>query len=425
MNPCEIAVLTTGSELLNGDLSDTNTAAVARILNRHGYRIRYSLSVADNEQDIGTALNYLCRQVQVVIVTGGLGSTGDDRTARAAAKLLGRPLAINDEALQMIRDYYSRCGRSPEAITERQALLPQKAIPLPNTRGTAPGFWVQQQQRNLFFMPGVPHEMLAMLEQAVLPILRRTVPGGLPAVQRQYRLFGLSEPKVEQLIPYRELPDGVEVAFGIDYPCVLLKLRSSGDAAEQRLDEAELLLRHVMGEYIVGREGETLAGQVGRQLTDHGLTLALAESCTGGLIASLLTSWPGASAFLERAAVTYADSAKLDWLKIAPEILHRYGAVSEPCALAMARGVRQAADTDLALAVTGIAGPDGGSRDKPVGTVFLALAAEDTEQVRRYQFSGDRNQVQVMSAHMALEWLRRYLIGRQESVRTIPAGTNN
>jgi nicotinamide-nucleotide amidase len=284
---------------------------------------------------------------------------------------------------------------------------------------------VQQQQRNLFFMPGVPHEMLAMLEQAVLPILRRTVPGGLPAVQRQYRLFGLSEPKVEQLIPYRELPDGVEVAFGIDYPCVLLKLRSSGDAAEQRLDETELLLRQVMGEYIVGREGETLAGQVGRQLTDHGLTLALAESCTGGLIASLLTSWPGASAFLERAAVTYADSAKLDWLKIAPEILHRYGAVSEPCALAMARGVRQAADTDLALAVTGIAGPDGGSRDKPVGTVFLALAAEDTEQVRRYQFSGDRNQVQVMSAHMALEWLRRYLIGRQESVRTIPAGTNN
>ncbi|HKJ04325.1 MAG TPA: CinA family protein, partial [Geopsychrobacteraceae bacterium] len=173
----------------------------------------------------------------------------------------------------------------------------------------------------------------------------------------------------------------------------------------------ELLLLKVLGEYIVGHGEQTLAGQVGTLLTNSGLTLSLAESCTGGLIARMLTKEPGASAFLERAAVTYADSAKLDWLKVSPELLQQHGAVSEPCALAMVRGIRLAADTDLALAVTGVAGPDGGTQDKPVGTVFLALAAEDTEQVQRYQFSGDRNQVQLMTAHMGLEWLRRYVIG--------------
>lgn len=412
MNPPDIAVLTTGNELLNGDLTDTNTGTIARLLNNQGYQVRYSLSAADNELDIEIALGYLCRQTQIVIVTGGLGSTSDDLTARAAAKLLGRPLSINDEALRMIHEYFSSRGRPVEATTDRQAMLPQKAIPLPNTQGTAPGFWLQHQDCNLFFMPGVPREMKAMLEQSVIPILQRNFPGGVPSHQRQYRLFGLSEPKVEQRVPYRDLPDGVEVAFGIDYPLVLLKLRATGDAAERHLDEAELSLFKALGEYIVGREGETLAGQVGKLLTSNGLTLSLAESCTGGLIARMLTRQPGASAFLERAAVTYADSAKLDWLQISPDTLHQHGAVSEACALAMVRGIRQAADTDLALAVTGVAGPDGGTVEKPVGTVFLALSSEDTEQVQRYQFSGDRNQVQLMTAHMGLEWLRRYILGQ-------------
>lgn len=408
----DIAVLTTGNELLNGDLADTNTGTIARLLNNQGYQVRYSLSVADSEQDIGNALAYLCRQAQAVIVTGGLGSTGDDLTARAVAKLLGRPLTINDEALRMIQDYFAKRGRPVEATTERQALLPQKALPLPNTQGTAPGFWIQQQGCNFFFMPGVPREMKAMLEQSVIPTLQRILPGGMPLIERQYRLFGLSEPRIEQSIPYRDLPEEVEVAFGLDFPMVVVKLRARGDLAEEQLDEAELQLMKVLGEYIVGHEGETLPGQVGKLLTASGLTLSLAESCTGGLIAKMLTSQPGASAFLERAAVTYADSAKLDWLQVPPDILHQHGAVSEECALAMVRGIRQAADTDLALAVTGIAGPDGGTADKPVGTVFLALAAEDVEQVQRYQFNGDRQQVQSMTAHMGLEWVRRYVIGR-------------
>ncbi|PLX96137.1 MAG: damage-inducible protein CinA [Desulfuromonas sp.] len=404
----DIAVLTTGSELLNGDLTDTNTGTIGRTLNSHGYRVRYSLSVADSEEDICQALNYLAQRARAVIVTGGLGSTGDDLTARAAAKFVGRPLVINDEALRMIRDHFSRRNRPADMTTERQALLPQKAVPLPNPRGTAPGFWIQQQGCHLFFIPGVPHEMNAMLESAVIPGIIRALPAGLPEHQRQYSLFGLPEPKIEQRVPYNRLPEGIEVAFGLNYPLVQLKLRFRGDAAEQRLDQAEMLLFKALGDYIVAREGETHAGQVGKLLTGKGLTLSLAESCTGGLIARMLTSQSGASAFLERAAVTYADSAKLDWLNIAPELLQRQGAVSEACALAMVRGIREAADTDLALAVTGIAGPDGGTAEKPVGTVFLALAAEDAEQVQKYQFSGDRNQVQLMTAHMGLEWLRRY-----------------
>ena len=404
----DIAVLITGDELLSGEISDSNTKTIAGILATHGYRLRCSLAVSDQEKEIVAALQYLIGHVSFIIVTGGLGSTGDDRTARAAARTLGQPLVVNDEAMEMVHKWFARHHRQMEPSNERQALLPQLAQPLPNPIGTAPGFRLQQDGCELFFLPGVPTEMEAMFQQSVLPILQQKIPGANPVLQRTFKIFGLSEPKIDRMIPYRQLPDGVDVAFALDYPLVLVKLKATGGDAEWFLDQAEAMVLRDLGDSVMARDGETPEGNVGKLLTASGLSLSLAESCTGGLLAAMLTRQPGASAFLERAGVTYADSAKMDWLKVQPRLLQQFGAVSEECARAMASGLRQVTGTDLSLAITGIAGPDGGTEEKPVGTVFIALASATGVHVKRYSFSGNRTQIQQMSATMALEWLRRF-----------------
>ncbi len=414
MPPYDIAILTTGDELLSGEITDSNTSTIAGILSAYGYRLRCSLSVPDQEKEIVAALQYLIGHVQFIIVTGGLGPTGDDRTARAAARTLRQPLVVNEEALEMVHQWFARNNRRMEPSNERQALLPQWAQPLPNQRGTAPGFRLKHADCELFFLPGVPTEMKAMFKQSVLPVLQQKIPEANPLQQRTFKLFGLSEPKVDRMVPYRQLPDGVEVAFALDYPLVLVKLKASGSDAEFRLDQAEALLLKELGDYLMARNGETPEGNVGKLLTNAGLTLSLAESCTGGLLTTMLTSQPGASAFLERAGITYADSAKADWLKVPTRLLQQHGAVSENCARAMASGLRHAARTDLSLAITGIAGPDGGTEEKPVGTVFLALASATGVHVKRYSFSGNRNRIQRMSATMALEWLRRFALQQIE-----------
>lgn len=406
----DIAVLTTGDELLNGERTDTNTGTIAEILSRHGYSLRCSLSVPDQEKEISAALTYLVSHVQFIIVTGGLGSTGDDLTARAAARALGQALVINEEALAMIRHWFNTHNRPMEPSNERQALLPQWAKPLVNRYGTAPGFRLHHQGCELFFLPGVPTEMKAMFEHSVLPLLQQKIPQVAPRQQRTFKIFGLPEPRVDRMIPYHRLPQGVAVAFALDYPLVLLKLKATGADAIERLDQAEALIVTELGEHIMARDDETPEANVAKLLTHCGLSLSLAESCTGGLLASLLTRQPGASAFLERAAVTYADSAKQDWLKVPHALIQQHGAVSEHCARAMASGLYHATGTDLSLAITGIAGPDGGSTDKPVGTVFIALASATGVHVKRYNFPGDREKVQRMSAYMALEWLRRFAL---------------
>jgi nicotinamide-nucleotide amidase len=228
------------------------------------------------------------------------------------------------------------------------------------------------------------------------------------------KVFGLSEPKTEALLDTILLPEGIQVAFGVDFPFVHVKLRACGDTARARLEQSERLARQTLGEYVFATGTDSLAATVGQQLTTAGQTLALAESCTGGLIAKLLTDLPGASAFLERGAVTYANSAKRDWLQVPELLLEQHGAVSAECAVAMARGIRLAAGTDMGLAVTGIAGPDGGTPTKPVGTVFIAMTTATTERVKGYRFPGDRDSVRQLSACMGLDWLRRHLTAQKK-----------
>lgn len=410
----DIAVLAIGDELLNGELADTNTATIGRLLNARGYRLREGRAVPDEEPAIVAALRELAGRHGVVAVTGGLGPTRDDLTARAAAQAFGRPLVLNDEALALIRAFFRDQGLEMEPRNEKQALLPQKCAVLPNPLGTAPGFLLQEGRCLLLFFPGVPVEMQAMVEAELLPRLEALSGGQPPQCERMLKIFGLSEPRIESLLDGLALPAGVSVGFGVDFPLVHLKLRARGEDADERLDQAEVLAQRRLGEFIVARGRETLPQSVARLLSASGLSLSLAESCTGGLVAAWLTDIPGASAFLDRGAVTYSNQAKNDWLGVSKRILHEQGAVSETCARAMATGLRQSTRTDLSVAITGIAGPDGGTEEKPVGTVFIALSANDAEQAKGYRFGGNREQIRKLSACMALEWIRRYLIERAQ-----------
>jgi nicotinamide-nucleotide amidase len=409
----EIAVLAIGDELLSGDQPDTNTAAVARLLGEQGLLLRESACVRDREEEIAATLNRLAVAHQAVIVTGGLGPTADDRTARGAARALGVPLSLDPTALQQIRLRFREWGRPMHPRDEKQALLPSRATVLANPRGVAPGFVLHHPQgADLYFLPGVPDEMCAMLVDSVVPRLLARSPQLPERAQQRLTVFGLPEPEVEARLERALLPDGVALAYTVDFPLVKVRLSATGPTSQNLVDRAEVAARRVFEEYLVALGDETLAGATARLLTAAGLTVAVAESCTGGLVAKLLTDQPGSSAFLERAAVTYANGAKTGWLKVPAPLLAGAGAVSAECARAMARGIRRAAGTDLGLAVTGIAGPGGGSADKPVGTVYIALATNDGERVEGFLFRGDRNQVRLRSACTALDWLRRQAIAR-------------
>lgn len=407
----EIAILAIGDELLNGDQPDTNTAAIARLLGEQSLSVREAACVRDREEAIAAALNRLASTHQAVIVTGGLGPTADDRTARAAAKALGVPLSLDPVALQQIRERFRSWGRPMHPRDEKQALLPVRAAVIRNPRGTAPGFHLRHPGGcDLFFLPGVPDEMLTMLAANVLPLLLAKGPVRAETASQRLTVFGLPEPEVEARLERAALPPGVELAFTVEFPLVRVKLSACAPGAQALVDRAELAARQACGDYLVAIGEETLAGVTARLLTAAGLTVALAESCTGGLIAKLLTDQPGASAFLERGAVTYANRAKTGWLKIPAALLASHGAVSSECAQGMAEGIRRAAGTNLGLAVTGIAGPDGGTAEKPVGTVYLALASAAGTRVEAFRFNGDRAQIRLRSACTALDWLRRQAV---------------
>ncbi len=408
----KIAVLTIGDELLNGDLADTNTATIARVLMEHALPLREAATVGDHEADIVESLRRLAICHDAVIVTGGLGPTEDDRTARAAAHAFERSLSLNDKALMQIRERFRSRQRDMHPSNEKQALLPGRSTVIANPNGTAPGFHLQSNQADLYFLPGVPREMLDMLEAYIVPSLLNRFPHPPPRCQRTITVFGLSEPDVETRITRNGLPTGVELAFNVDFPMVQVKLRTRGEKAQQLTDRAELAVRKALGDHIVGIDDDTLAKTTARFLSAAGVTIALAESCTGGLIAKLLTDQPGSSAFLERCVVTYANSAKRDCLNVAQAVLDRHGAVSAECAEAMAKGVQAAARTDIGLAVTGIAGPDGGTVDKPVGTVYLAMTSPWGMRLERFHFSGDRDQVRLRTACTALDWLRHLAMSR-------------
>jgi nicotinamide-nucleotide amidase len=406
-------ILSTGDELVRGRTPDTNTAEIARALAGEGVSVVGAMLVSDDEDDLTMAIGAAAERAEIVVLSGGLGPTADDCTRGAAARAAGVALERRPEIEEWLRARFARRGmRMPESNL-LQADAPAGAEVLPNAHGTAPGFVVAVKGARLFALPGPPNEMRAVLADEVLPRIRALAGGGGRVVRtRTLETFGEREAAVGEAIADlmqrgREPRVGTTAVRGV----IKVVIHAEGGADEVRasLDATEAEIRRRLGPVVYGADGETLAGVVARALIAHGTTIATAESCTGGLVAAALTDTPGVSAVFPGGVVTYSNAEKTRLLGVPEELIARVGAVSEEVARAMASGVRSRFGTDLGVALTGIAGPDGGTPEKPVGLVHVALDARGTVQHRRLLLPGDRALVREIAAKAALDLVRRAL----------------
>ncbi len=411
-----IAILTIGNELMSGRIADTNSSFIAREINLQGWRVEAMMSVEDNFDSIKSRLNYLLALADVVICTGGLGPTADDITTEAIAQAFGLPLFTDENVLNHIKEIFTARNLVWIENNAKQAMFPQGAEIIPNNVGTAAGFTLKAKGKLIFVIPGVPWETQKMLPEGVLPILRREFPQNDQFIAKQtIKTFGLSEAAVDKsLMDIDFAALGVNIGFYPVFPenhLVLVSRQNTLEEAQNKLKIAKDEVSARLNKYIFSYGEETLEEIVAGLLKEKKLTIAVAESCTGGLITSRLTDIAGSSEYLERAAVTYSNAAKISLLGVPAQIIEKHGAVSEETAKLMAEGVRKLAGTDLGLASTGIAGPTGGSTEKPVGTVYLALSDKTKTICRHHVFRWDRKRNKMLFSQAALLMLKRYLRG--------------
>jgi nicotinamide-nucleotide amidase len=407
-------ILAIGSELLTPLRSDTNALYLTEKLLEVGVAVGARVTVADDAALLESAFRAALSRADLVIATGGLGPTEDDLTREAAAAALGRPLTRDPAILDALRERFARYRRVMAPVNEKQADVIEGAQVLPNTQGTAPGQLVQADGRWLLLLPGPPGEMRRMFEDQALPQIRIRA-GGAVVLTRVLRIAAMAESDVEQAVAplYRQYANPRTTILGGpgQVELHLTAEAASREEASARIEELAAGIRERLPGRVYSEDGRELGPVVAGLLRERGLTLALAESCTGGLLAARLTEVPGASAFLERGYVTYSNRSKSELLGVEPALVEARGAVSEEVAQAMAAGAARAAGADLGLGITGVAGPDGGTPEKPVGLVFLALSGALGERVRRAHFPGGRERVRFQATQLALEMLRRALLG--------------
>jgi competence/damage-inducible protein CinA-like protein len=407
-------IIAVGSELLDPLRRETNGAYITGGLRSVGVDVLARTTVADDPAWLEQAFRQALSRADVVIATGGLGPTADDLTREAAARAAGRVIHRDPGLLAALEARFARFGRAMAPVNAQQADLIDGAASLPNARGSAPGQYLLHEGRLLFLLPGPPGEMQPMFDAQVLPIVRERA-GGRALVTRVLKIASMGESDVEQIVAplYKTFENPRTTILG---GAGQTELHLTGEGATEaeasaRVEELASGLHALLPGRIYSDDGRDLAEVVAALLAARRLTLTLAESCTGGLVASRLTAVPGSSAFLDRAYVTYSNRAKIDLLGVDPAVIERHGAVSEETARAMAEGARRAAGTDVAVALTGIAGPTGATEEKPVGLVFLALAGDKLDRVRRAQFPGERDRVRGQAAQAALEMIRRAVLG--------------
>jgi len=414
MKVCIIAV---GSEMLTPFRVDTNSLVITERLNAIGGDVRMKAVIGDDVEELARALAGAMESVELIVCTGGLGPTEDDITRDAIAHVLHAPLEVHDAIVERIRQRFARRGLTMPEINRRQAMAPRGATLLENPNGTAPGLWIEHGTTRIVALPGPPREMAPMLDAV---IRERLAPGsgGRGLFRRVLKVTGRTESDVDacaQPIYVRWLDQAVPISTTILAVLGQIELhltaRAPGPAeAAAALDSAVQQLQEALGPSVYSVDGRTLEAVVGHLLRESGWTIALAESCTGGLLTSRLTDVPGSSDYVERGLVCYSNRAKVELLGISNSLIAEHGAVSEQVAHAMAEGIRSRAGTNVGIGVTGIAGPGGGTPEKPVGTVAIAIVAGDSARVRTFQFIGDREQVKYQSAQAALNMLRLMML---------------
>ena len=406
-------IIAVGSELLTPFRLDTNSLFLTSELNQVGLRVVHKAVVGDTPDEMRASFEHALGRADVVVSSGGLGPTDDDRTRQTVADLLGRKLYRDEEVLRSIHERFRRFGRAMPEINERQAMVIEGATVLKNPRGTAPGLWLEAQGHIIVLLPGVPQELRALMENEVKPrLLKLGIPERL--YTRELRITGIFESDVEQRVSplYAQYPDTETTILAAPTGIQLHPRLWSDDPkkAEATLDEIVKRMSLALGEHLVSTRGESLEQVVAQLLTENRATIAVAESCTGGLLAERLTSLPGSSAYFVGGVVCYSNEMKTSMVGVPAELIEAKGAVSAEVALALASGIRKRTGATLGLGVTGIAGPSGATPEKPVGLVHISIADERGAVETPIQLPGDRERIRQFSAQRALNLVRRYYL---------------
>ena len=411
------ALLIIGDEILNGDTLDTNSNFAAKLLTENGINVNRKLTVGDSKEAIINGLDFLLKEADLVISTGGLGPTRDDITKYTFAEYFGSELVFNEEVHQYLENRYAKRKSVLNDLTKSQAIVPAKSETIINPVGTAPIFWFSQNNKVVVTLPGVPYEMRYLLENIVLEKIKDTFKTE-SLIHRVIHTVGIPESALA--IKLKDIEDEIEkesfTKFKLAYLPSLgsVKLRltgkgNDGKAISQKLDKWKNEIVEAAGEYIFGYEKDTLAGSIGNLLRDKKATLSTAESCTGGNIAREITSIAGSSDYYFGGVISYDNSIKINELGVKKETLDNFGAVSEEIARKMLSGILKKMGTDYAIVTTGIAGPGGGSEDKPIGTVWIGVGTKDKTIIKKYQFDRSRTENIQLFTSTALDMLRRFV----------------
>jgi nicotinamide-nucleotide amidase len=400
-NTVTAAVFAIGSELLEGSITDTNSAWIGSRLVKHGINVEDVRLLPDNMDRMAELFLEAAEKYDLIITTGGLGPTFDDLTAEVVSRVAGKNYILNEEQLEHIKKRLAKFGISLKENHFHQAKLPEGCRTFFNRMGTAFGFSVQCGGARIISMPGIPYEMKPMFDEQVLPWLHELFPLRERHI-RDLRIAGKPESEVDDVIRELGIPDGIDCIINVGKGDILVKVRGFDEEAVQNFAEA---VRKPFENNFIGYGDETFPARLVRMLKEKGLTAGFAESCTGGMLGAEITSVAGSSAVFKGSVVSYSNDVKINLLGVPADVIEAHGAVSAECALAMAEGAKKLLGTDCAAAVTGIAGPDGGTDEKPVGTVFIAVSVNGKTEVKGYGFSGDRPAIRERSVKTAFAWL--------------------
>jgi nicotinamide-nucleotide amidase len=415
-------ILTIGDEILRGEIVDSNKAFLSERLFSLDIETHFQVSVRDDPADMEDAFRRAALRSDIVLVSGGLGPTRDDLTIEVLAKTFGRSLRVDAASLEGIKAFFARFGREMAPNNAKQANFPEGAEVLPNPIGTAPGCLVDEAGTWFFCMPGVPRELHRMMDEQVLPRIAKHAAGvqDRPVVRAALlRTFGIGESNLDNELADLARDDDVILGFRTAFPDNYLRpvaRAATASEAEAKLARVCDAIRERLGAMVYGTDAETMEEVVGRLLREQGKTLAVAESCTGGLLGERITSVPGASDYFLGGVIAYANRAKVALLDVPESALQEHGAVSEAVAIAMAEGARRRFGSDLAVSTTGISGPGGGSDEKPVGLVWVGFCDGRERTAQEFEFPLDRSRHRIATTQVALDWVRRTLLGEERMV---------
>lgn len=416
-----VQLLLTGNELMSGDIVDTNSVFIARELKNLGVELTRKVTVGDNIEHLIAQLQQLSLEADVVIVNGGLGPTVDDMTAQALAEVSDKPLTLHPTALELVKQWCLKRSYKLTGPNMKQALLPAKCHIINNPSGSAPGFMVEHNNCKIICTPGVPSELKAMMHDSILASIAALLPSELQSVTQKLKVFGIGESGLQKMIgeALPQWPTTIELGFRASMPLLEVKITSRSHHDNALREQCFQQLKSLLGQHVVSETGQSIAETVVDILTRQSKTITTAESCTGGLIASQLTSVAGSSNVFEAGFVTYSNRIKHTLINVSEHTLAEHGAVSEAVVREMVAGALDVSAADYAIAVSGIAGPSGGSEDKPVGTVWLAWGDKQHTFAEQLYFPSSRVHFQTFIANTGLDLIRRLLLNYTDTPRYI------